>query len=45
MTATLHYVTLYCIALHPLDPEVVKMTVGCGIYHINTRTKTHVQYN
>jgi hypothetical protein len=39
----LHYITLHCIALHFLDPELVKMTVGCGKCHINT--KTYIQYN
>jgi hypothetical protein len=34
-------ITLY-ITLHSLDPELVKMTVGCGISH--TITKTHIQY-
>jgi hypothetical protein len=37
-----HIITLHCIALHPLDPELDKMTVGCGICHINA--KTYVQY-
>jgi hypothetical protein len=40
---TLHYITLHYITLHVLAPELVKMTVGCGICHINT--KTYVQYN
>jgi hypothetical protein len=31
-----HFITLHCIALHSLDPELVKMTVGCGTCHINT---------
>jgi hypothetical protein len=31
------------ITLHYMDPELVKMTVGCGISH--TITKTHIQYN
>jgi hypothetical protein len=30
-------------ALHSLDPELVKMTVGCGICHVNI--KTYLQYN
>jgi hypothetical protein len=29
--------------LHSLDPKLVKMTVGCGISHTNT--KTHTRYN
>jgi hypothetical protein len=33
----LHYITL-----HSLDPKLVKMTVGCGTSHTNT--KTHIQY-
>jgi hypothetical protein len=33
---TLHYFSL--IALHSLDRKLVKMPVGCGIYHINTKT-------
>jgi hypothetical protein len=31
------YVTLYYVAF--LDPELVKMTVGCGTCHINTKKK------
>jgi hypothetical protein len=38
---TLHYITLH--TLHSLDPKLVRMTVGCGISHTNT--KTHIQYN
>jgi hypothetical protein len=38
MNLALHY-----IALHSLDPNLVKMTVGSGICYINT--KTYVQYN
>jgi hypothetical protein len=34
------YITF--IALHSLNPKLVKMTAACGIYHINT--KTYVQY-
>jgi hypothetical protein len=30
------------ITLHPMDPKLVRMTVGCGISH--TITKTHIQY-
>jgi hypothetical protein len=33
-----HYITL-----HSLDPRLVRMTVGCGISHTNT--KAHIQYN
>jgi hypothetical protein len=33
----------YTHTLHSLDPKLVKMTVGCGICHINT--KTYVQFN
>jgi hypothetical protein len=33
---------LCLITLHSLDPKLVKMTVGCGISH--TDTKTHIQY-
>jgi hypothetical protein len=40
---TLYYVTLHNITLHSLDSELFKMTVGCGLCHINT--KTYVQYN
>jgi hypothetical protein len=32
----------YNITLHSLDPELVKMTVGCGICHINRNM--YVQY-
>jgi hypothetical protein len=28
---------LHCIALHSIDPKPVKMTIGYGIYHINTK--------
>jgi hypothetical protein len=38
-----HYSTLHYIALHSLDSELVKMTVGYGIYHTNI--KIYVQYN
>jgi hypothetical protein len=31
VTVTLHYFTL-----HSLDSELLKMTVGCGMCHINT---------
>jgi hypothetical protein len=34
---------LHNIVLHFLDPKLVKMTVECGICHINT--KTYIQYN
>jgi hypothetical protein len=32
---------LHCITLHSLDPELVKITVGCEICYINT---TYIQY-
>jgi hypothetical protein len=35
--------SLHCIELHFLGPKLVKMTLGCRICHINT--KTYVQYN
>ena len=31
------FITLQYIALHSMDPKLVKMTVGCGICHINTK--------
>jgi hypothetical protein len=31
------------ITLHSMDPNLVKMTVGCGISH--TINKTHIKYN
>jgi hypothetical protein len=36
-------ISLHYIALHSLDPELVKITLGCEIWHINT--KKYVQYN
>jgi hypothetical protein len=33
---TLHYITLHYITLHYLDPKLVRITVECGIWHINT---------
>jgi hypothetical protein len=34
----MRYFTIQYITFHSLDPELVKMIVGCGIYHINTKT-------
>jgi hypothetical protein len=42
-SAVITMCALHYIALHSMDPKLVKMTVGCGIYNINT--KTYVQYN
>jgi hypothetical protein len=36
-------IALHYIALHSLDLKLVRMTVGCGICYINT--KTYVQYS
>jgi hypothetical protein len=33
----------FTFTLHSLDPRLIKMTVGCGISHTNT--KTHIRYN
>jgi hypothetical protein len=39
----LYYITLHYITLHSQDPQLVRMTVVCKIYHITT--KIYVQYN
>jgi hypothetical protein len=31
------YITLHYIALHFLDPELVKMTLGCGMCNVNAK--------
>jgi hypothetical protein len=35
-------VTLHYVALHSMDPKSVKITIRCGICHINTKNTKHV---
>jgi hypothetical protein len=43
MTEKASSVTLYYITLCSLDPELVRMIVGCGICHMNTKNMCTVQ--
>jgi hypothetical protein len=46
MSATSLMIQLHYITLHSLDPKLVKMTVGCGTSHTNTKTYTvHLKHS
>jgi hypothetical protein len=36
---------IHYIALHSMDPKSVKMTIGCGICHINTNNTKNRMYS